>query len=68
MKTALPSIRSLPAQIERAALINFSWSRFKKGDAKVLFDVACDRVLERLKKKKKKKTKKRKEKRKKKSI
>ena len=28
----LPPTRSLPAQIEHAALINFSWSRFKKGD------------------------------------
>ena len=34
----------------RAGSINlFSWSRFQTPDAKVLFDVACDRVLERLK-------------------
>jgi len=25
----------------------FPWSRFLTADAKVLFDVACDRVLER---------------------
>ena len=34
----------------RAGSINlFSSSRFQTADAKVLFDVACDRVLERLK-------------------
>ena len=27
----------------------FSWSRFKTADARVLFDVACNRVLGRLK-------------------
>ena len=33
----------------RAGSINlFSWSRFQTADAKVLFDVACDRVLVRL--------------------
>ena len=36
----LPPIRSLPAQIEQAAL--FSVSRFQTADAKVLFDVTCD--------------------------
>ena len=25
----------------------FSWSRLQTADAKVLFDVACDRILER---------------------
>ena len=34
----------------RAGSINlFSWSRFQTADAKVLFDVACDRVLEHFK-------------------
>ena len=27
----------------------FSWSRFQTADAKVLFDVACDRVVEHFK-------------------
>ena len=59
----LPPLRSLPAQIEHVALINFSWSRFKKGDWCGMR--SCFRAL---KKKRRKKTKKRKEKRKKKSI
>ena len=34
----------------RAGRINlFSWSRFQTADVKVLFDVACDRVLEHFK-------------------
>ena len=44
------SINQIVTSSNRAGSISlFSWSRFETADARLLFDVACDRVLGRLK-------------------